>query len=90
MKFSIQQARTAAAKLGVAKEVEDEYSYRQFAAGMDVELEHGRVDPLTNVTDDSVLQTAKIALAHLREARTYYYHLYHMEKRAEADNDIFF
>jgi hypothetical protein len=29
---------------------------------MKVELQHGRVDPDTNVTDDSLTATAKIAL----------------------------
>lgn len=35
--------------------------------GMDKELEHGRCDPKTNVTNDDVLMTAKIAWAHLNK-----------------------
>lgn len=88
--FTIQDARKVAAELDVAQEVEDFYSYVQFAGGMTVELEHGTQDPKTNVTNNDRYKTAQIALAHLREARTYYYHLSDMEKRAEADSTIFF
>lgn len=42
------------------------------ARGMNVELEHGTVDPRTNVTDDDPILTAKIALAHLYECAAYY------------------
>jgi hypothetical protein len=40
--------------------------------GMNVELEHGRRSPETNVTNDDPVMTAKIALAHLREMPDYY------------------
>ena len=33
--------------------------------GLDVELEHGKRDPSTNVTQDDEVLTGKIALAHL-------------------------
>ena len=46
---------------------------------MNVELEHGRRDPLTDVTGDDPLVTAKIALAHLREMPDYYTRLSRME-----------
>ena len=52
---------------------------------MDVELEHGTVDPNTNVTNDDPLTTGKIALAHLNEFADYYDRLDKMEKEAEAD-----
>ena len=48
------------------------FSLEQFRMGMDVELEHGTRDPATNVTDDDVLMTAKIARAHLNEFPDYY------------------
>ena len=35
-------------------------------------MEHGLVNPLTNVTNDNLLLTAKIALAHLNEFPNYY------------------
>ena len=52
--------------------------------GLDVELEHGTVDPDTNVTNDDALMTGKIALAHLNEFSDYYTRLDIMEREAEA------
>jgi DNA-directed RNA polymerase alpha subunit len=60
------------------------FDVEQFRMGMDVELEHGKQDPETNVTDDDVVVTAKIARAHLNEFPDYYSHLAVME--AEAKN----
>ena len=51
--------------------------------GMDVELEHGTHDLDTNVTDDNVEVTAKIARAHLKEFPDYYTRLEKMEAEAE-------
>jgi len=61
----------------------DKFDVDQFRRGMDVELEHGRVDPHTNVSDDNPLITGKIALAHLNEFPDYYDRLLEMEKKAE-------
>lgn len=47
---------------------------------MDVELEHGRRDPATNVTNDDPILTGKIALAHLNEFPDYYIRLIKMEE----------
>lgn len=73
-----------------AKEVGDalgidwtKWDVEQFRMGMDVELEHGTVDPHTNVTNDDPIITGKIALAHLNEFADYYTRLDRME--AEAD-----
>jgi hypothetical protein len=52
-----------------------------FRRGMEVELEHGRRHPDTNVTDDDPLVTGKIALAHLRETPNYYELLEAIEER---------
>jgi len=72
--------------VGIAQElgVADEVDLEQLRAGMEVELEHGRQDPLTNVTDDDPVLTAKIALAHLREFPDYYVRLRAMEAEAEG------
>jgi hypothetical protein len=51
----------------------------QFRRGMEVELEHGRRSGDTNVTNDDLVQTGKIALAHLRELPDYYDRLAVME-----------
>lgn len=52
--------------------------------GMEVELEHGRRDPATDVTGDDLLLTGKIALAHLKEFPDYYVRLARMEEEAKA------
>jgi hypothetical protein len=57
----------------------------QFRIGMNVELEHGLHDPLTNVSDDDPHVTAKIALAHLNEFPDYYTRLEQMEDEAKRD-----
>jgi hypothetical protein len=56
----------------------------QFRMGLLVELEHGTRDPETNVTNDDVGLTGKIALAHLKEFPDYYTRLAQLE--ADADN----
>jgi hypothetical protein len=56
----------------------------QFRRGMEVELEHGRRDPATDVTGDDLLLTGKIALAHLNEFPDYYTRLTKMEEEAKA------
>ena len=61
------------------------FTLEQFRKGMDIELEHGTRDPETNVTDDDVTMTAKIARAHLNEFPDYYTRLAKMEAEAEAD-----
>ena len=58
---------------------------KQFRIGMNVELEHGRHDPRTNVSDDDPHVTAKIALAHLNEFPDYYLRLEQMEEEARRD-----
>ena len=56
----------------------------EFRSGMDVELEHGGRNSLTNVTKDEPFATAKIALAHLNEFPDYYTRLKKMETEARA------
>jgi len=51
--------------------------------GMNVELEHGYVDSRTNVTNNDLVLTAKIALAHIVEFPDYYDRLKEMEEKAE-------
>lgn len=78
--FAPEQVAALAAQLGVTGEVDLE----QLRIGVEVELEHGLRDPLTNVTDDDPLLTAKIALAHLREMPDYYTRLTLMERVVEG------
>lgn len=58
------------------------YLLEEFHMGLNVELEHGTINPFTNVTDDDEILTAKIALAHLNEIQDYYTRLDEMEKQA--------
>jgi hypothetical protein len=55
----------------------------QFRVGLVIELEHGGVHPETNVTNDDMVLTGKIAWAHLNEFPDYYTRLEHLEKEAE-------
>jgi Protein of unknown function (DUF5661) len=61
------------------------FDVEQFRIGMNVELEHGLHDLVTNVTDDDPHVTAKIALAHLNEFPDYYTRLERMEEEAKHD-----
>jgi len=61
----------------------DRFDVEQFRRGMEVELEHGLRDPVTNVTGDDMTTTGKIALAHLNEFPDYYDRLEVMEEEAK-------
>lgn len=76
-----EEAKLTGEKLGITW---NEFDVNQFKMGMEVELEHGTVNPLTNVTNDDLLMTGKIALAHLNEFPDYYTRLLKMEKEAET------
>jgi hypothetical protein len=76
--FTREEARSLGSILGVRWE-ESPFDVEQFRHGLDVELEHGRRDADTNVTEDDPLLTAKISLAHLRELPDYYTRLARME-----------
>lgn len=60
------------------------YLVEEFRMGLHVELEHGARDSQTNVTDNDIIMTGKIALAHLKEIPDYYTRLHKMEKVGEA------
>jgi len=61
------------------------FGVEQFRLGLDVELEHGRRDMRTNVTDDDSVVTGKIALAHLHEFPDYYTLLAQLEAAASRE-----
>lgn len=69
MYYSVDDAYTAAEILGIKF---DKFSIEEFADGINIELEHGLVDKNTNVTNNDLIKTAKIALAHLNEFPNYY------------------
>jgi DNA-directed RNA polymerase alpha subunit len=82
-RFTAEEARAAGERIGIDWSL-SRFDVEQFRMGMDVELEHGSQDPETNVTDDDIIVTAKIARAHLNEFPDYYSRLSVMEAEAEA------
>lgn len=83
--FTAEEAKTIGEKLGIDW---SKFDVEQFRMGMDVELEHGKVNAETNVTNDDPVLTGKIALAHLNEFPDYYDRLYELEEEAEEYWDI--
>ena len=78
--FSSDEAKRIGDSLGIDW---SHVALEQFRMGLFVELEHGTKDPDTNVTNDDMSLTGKIALAHLKEFPDYYTRLATLE--AEAD-----
>ncbi len=78
--FTINDAIYAANNLGVTF---NKFSPKDFLEGINIELEHGKINPLTNVTNDDLIITAKIALAHLNEFPNYYNKEYGIKKFEE-------
>ena len=61
--------------INIAKILEiqfDKFTKEDFLEGINIELEHGKINDITNVTNNDLLLTAKIALAHLNEFPNYY------------------
>ena len=80
--FSADEAREIGERIGIDWD-RSRFDVEQFRMGLGVELEHGRRDPETNVSDDDELTTGKIARAHLNEFPDYYTRLAKMEAEAE-------
>jgi hypothetical protein len=80
--FTLAQAIAVAEEIGMDFSVEA-FGPEAFRSGMEVELEHGRRDPRTDVTHDDPLVTGKIAWAHLLEMPDYYERLEELERAAE-------
>lgn len=78
--FSSERAKEIGESIGINW---TEFNVEQFRMGLVVELEHGKISPKTNVSDNDPLVTAKIALAHLEEFPDYYTRLEKMENKAE-------
>jgi hypothetical protein len=79
--FTVEEAKRIGETLGINW---NKFDVEQFRMGLDVELEHGKRDPSTNVTQDDEVLTGKIALAHLNEFPDYYTRLHKMESEAES------
>jgi hypothetical protein len=83
--FGFAEARQVGNALGVRWDI---FDVEQFRMGLNVELEHGRRDPATDVTHDDATVTGKIAWAHLKEFPDYYTRLAAMEQEAERVKDL--
>ena len=79
--ISVDEAKRVGASLRLNWQSVD---LEQFRRGLEVELEHGEHDPETNVTNDDLLLTGKIAWAHLKEFPDYYTRLDKLEAEADA------
>ena len=79
-RFTTEEAKRIGEALGIDW---SKFDVEQFRMGLDVELEHGKRDPATNVTHDDPILTGKIALAHLNEFPDYYTRLAEMEEEGE-------
>lgn len=78
--FTTDEAKKIGDTLGIDW---SKFDVEQFRIGLNVELEHGKRDPATNVTNNDPIITGKIALAHLDEFPDYYIRLTKMEEEAE-------
>ena len=67
--FNIKDSMYAAKVLGVTF---DKFTPQEFLDGINIEIEHGTINPNTNLTNNNLIATAKIALAHLNEFPNYY------------------
>jgi hypothetical protein len=81
--FTKDEAFYISQKLGIDFNKE-KFTLGDFNEGLNVELEHGRRDLKTNVTNDDPILTGKIALAHLNEFPDYYVRLKKLEEEAKA------
>ena len=79
-KLNEQDAQSIGNELGIDW---TKVSIKEFAMGINVELEHGSRDKDTNVTNNDPILTGKIAWAHLKEFPDYYTRLHKMESEAE-------
>ena len=67
--FNMEDVNFIANKLNIRF---DKFSKEDFLTGINIELEHGKINSNTNVTNNDLEMTAKIALAHLNEFINYY------------------
>ena len=81
--FTIEDAVWLVNEFGISL---DKFSIKDLLTGLNIELEHGLINRITNVTNDDLILTGKIALAHLNEYPNYYneeYGLPALEKEIE-------
>lgn len=79
-RFTNQQILSAAKKLNVNLDI---VPLETLKIGLKVELEHGLIDNRTNITNDDIIMTMKIVLAHLKEGLKYYDLLLKLEEKLD-------
>lgn len=82
--FTLKDALSAANKLNIKF---NKFTPIDLLTGINIELEHGKINKETNVTNDDLIITTKIALAHLNEFPNYYnqnYGLPMLEKHLQS------
>ncbi len=67
--FTLKDALSVANKLNIKF---NKFTPIDLLTGINIELEHGKINKETNVTNDDLIITTKIALAHLNEFPNYY------------------
>lgn len=67
--YSKQDILMTAQLLGVTF---NKFSIDDLVTGVNIEMEHGTKNPQTNITNNDLVMTMKIALAHLNEFPNYY------------------
>ena len=85
--FTLKDALSAANKLNIKF---NKFTPIDLLTGINIELEHGKINKETNVTNDDLIITTKIALAHLNEFPNYYnqnYGLPMFEKYLQSENN---
>ena len=85
--FTLKDALSAATKLNIKF---NKFTPIDLLTGINIELEHGKINKETNVTNDDLIITTKIALAHLNEFPNYYnqnYGLPMLEKYLQSKNN---
>lgn len=85
--FTLKDAFSAANKLNIKF---NKFTPIDLLTGINIELEHGKINKETNVTNDDLIITTKIALAHLNEFPNYYnqnYGLPMLEKYLQSKNN---
>ena len=80
MKVAKSKAKEIADTLGINLKI---IPLNIWKKGLEIELEHGKINNLTNVTDNNLLKTGKIALAHVLEDIFYYQRLINLEKESK-------
>ena len=78
--YNLKDALYAASVLNINFDI---FSVDEFLDGINIETEHGMINPETNVTNNDLITTAKIALAHLNEFPNYYNKKYGLKQFEE-------